>query len=85
MHSEDRKHRLRQNRNLAILILFVWASVSLGAVFFAETLNHIMVLGFPLGYFMGAQGSILSFVLLAAWYTRRMNAETRRHESEESK
>mgnify|MGYP001076503997 CR=1 FL=1 len=47
-----------------LIILFIWAIVSYGAALIASSLNSIVIFGFPLGYYMGAQGSIVVFVLL---------------------
>ncbi|MCA0170464.1 DUF4212 domain-containing protein [Bacillus sp. RAR_GA_16] len=50
-------------RLISILLLF-WFVVSFGMVLFAETLAKYTFNGFPLHYFMGAQGSILVFIIL---------------------
>jgi len=47
-----------------LTILFIWAIVSYGAAIIASSLNSIVIFGFPMGYYMGAQGSITIFVLL---------------------
>lgn len=46
------------------LYLVVWFIVSFGMVLIAEPLSAITFNGFPLHYFMGAQGSIVIFILL---------------------
>jgi len=63
-----------ENRRLTAITLLIWAAVSFGAAFFVEPLNTIVIFGFPLGYYMGAQGSLIVFVLLIANYARAMNA-----------
>ncbi|WP_273851710.1 DUF4212 domain-containing protein [Guptibacillus spartinae] len=50
-------------RLIAILLLF-WFVVSFGMVLFAEALAQYTLNGFPLHYFMGAQGSIVVFIIL---------------------
>ena len=75
-----------ENKRLTTITLIVWALVSFGAVFFVEALNRIVVFGFPLGYYMGAQGSLIVFVVLIFNYSRSMNAIDRKynlHEEEE--
>jgi putative solute:sodium symporter small subunit len=37
-------------------------------------LNAIHVLGFPLGFYMAAQGSLIIFVVQLFWFARRQNA-----------
>lgn len=54
----------KETRNNMLLILFIWAIVSYVASLFASSLNNIIVFGFPLGYYMGSQGSLIVFVLL---------------------
>lgn len=63
-----------ENRRLTAITLLIWAAVSFGAAFFVEPLNTVVIFGFPLGYYMGAQGSLIVFVLLIANYARAMNA-----------
>jgi len=43
------------------------------AIFFAAQLNTMVVFGFPLGYYMGAQGSLIVFVILIFNYALKMN------------
>jgi putative solute:sodium symporter small subunit len=47
-----------------ILYLIIWFLSSFGIVLFAEPLANITLGGLPLHYFMGAQGSIIVFILL---------------------
>jgi len=69
----------RENKRLTTITLIIWASVSFGAAFFAEALNNVVIFGFPLGYYMGAQGSIIVFVLLVFNYSRTMNFIDRKY------
>lgn len=62
-----------ENKRLTTITLIIWAAVSFGAAFFAEGLNAVVIFGFPLGYYMGAQGSLIVFVLLIFNYSRTMN------------
>lgn len=55
------------------VLLAIWAAVSLGAsVLFVEQLNNISFLNVPFGFWMGQQGSIITFVILIAIYVWRM-------------
>lgn len=58
----DRYFR-EKNRNIIIYFIF-WFIVSYGVVLFAEPLSHISILGFPLHYYMGAQGAVITFIIL---------------------
>ena len=63
-----------ESRRLTTITLLIWAAASFGAAFFVESLNAITIFGFPFGYWMGAQGALIVFVLLIANYARAMNA-----------
>ena len=36
--------------------------------------NEIVIAGFPLGFYMGAQGSLIIYVLIIVYYAKTMNA-----------
>ena len=48
-------------------IFVLWLFFSFGIHLFAVQLNTIKFLGFPLGFYMAAQGSLIAFVALCAW------------------
>lgn len=58
----DRYFR-EKNRNI-IIYFIVWFIVSYGVVLFAEPLSHMTFLGFPFHYYMGAQGAVITFIIL---------------------
>jgi cation/acetate symporter len=61
------------NVRLIIGLLLIWASVTLLPILFVNQLNQIEVLtGFPLGYYLGAQGSLIVFIILIFFYAWRM-------------
>ncbi|OEH84914.1 hypothetical protein BHU72_06900 [Desulfuribacillus stibiiarsenatis] len=47
-----------------VVYLTIWFVVSFGVVMFAEPLSKYTINGMPFHYFMGAQGSLLVFVVL---------------------
>ncbi|HSH99366.1 MAG TPA: DUF4212 domain-containing protein [Reyranella sp.] len=49
------------------IIFVLWLVFSFGIHLFAVQLNAISILGFPLGFYMAAQGSLIAFVVLCAW------------------
>lgn len=61
-------------RNLMLLVVAVWAIFSFFIHFFVGALNGITILGFPLGFYMAAQGSLIVFVVLIFWYAARQNS-----------
>lgn len=48
-------------------IFALWIFFSFVAPLFAVQLNGIRFLGFPLGFYMAAQGSLIAFVVLCVW------------------
>ncbi|ADZ70932.1 RNA polymerase sigma-32 factor [Polymorphum gilvum SL003B-26A1] len=54
--------------------LAVWAIFSFFIHFFVSALNNVVILGFPLGFYMAAQGSLIIFVILIFWFSHRQNA-----------
>jgi cation/acetate symporter len=61
------------NIRLIIGLLMIWFAVTFLPIIFANQLNQVEILtGFPLGYYMGAQGSLLAFVILIFLYAWRM-------------
>ncbi len=56
-----------KTRGLMLVILAAWFVFSFLIHFWAPQLNTIRILGFPLGYYMAAQGSLVAFVLMCVW------------------
>ena len=64
----------RYNVKLTTVLLVIWFVVTfLISGLWAGRLNSITILGFPLGYYMAAQGSLAIFVIEIAVYARLMN------------
>lgn len=63
-----------KTKRLMITSLVIWAIFSFVVHAFAAPLNQIVILGFPLGFYMAAQGSLIVFVVLIFWFARRQDA-----------
>ncbi|MBI4788365.1 MAG: VC_2705 family sodium/solute symporter [Chloroflexi bacterium] len=67
----------RTNLRVIVWLLTIWAAVSILPTVFSTVLNNIRILtGFPLGYYMGAQGALIVFFGLItgyAWYMARLD------------
>ncbi|BBK29708.1 putative solute:sodium symporter small subunit [Stella humosa] len=63
----------RKTSSLMWTILFIWFLASFGVHFFAVQLNQIVIFGFPLGFYMAAQGSLIVFVILCYWSSTAQN------------
>lgn len=55
------------------IIMALWLFFSFIVHLFAVQLNEIKFLGFPLGFYMAAQGSLIAFVVLCFWNARAQN------------
>ena len=73
MTPEKARQYWLKTSHLMWVVLAAWLALSIGAHLYAERLNAVTILGFPLGYYMAAQGSLIGFVLLIFWYARRQN------------
>ena len=54
-----------------MLTLAIWFVFSIVIFMFGESLNNGSFLGYPLAYYMCAQGSIIIFVGLIFWFANR--------------
>jgi putative solute:sodium symporter small subunit len=73
---EQRESYWKYNIKLTTVLLVIWFVFTylLGGLWAAE-LNEIVILGFPLGYWVAAQGSLAVFVIEIAIYAKLMNAK----------
>ena len=71
------------NVRLTTIVMVIWFVVTYVAIFFAPQLDNIVIAGFPMGYYMGAQGSLIIFVILIFWYAFKMNAADKDYGVEE--
>lgn len=69
------KHKEYWQRNLRMtaILLVIWFVVTFVVSYFARELSAVTVLGFPLGFYMGAQGSLVIYVAIIWYYARYMN------------
>ena len=69
------RHREYWRRNLRLTgaLLVVWFIVTFVVAFFARELDQYEFLGFPLGFYFGAQGAMIVYVLIVWFYVRAMN------------
>jgi putative solute:sodium symporter small subunit len=74
------KHLDYWKRNLRVTaaLLFVWFVVSFVVSWFAGELNGVSFIG-PLGFYMGAQGALIVYVLIIWYYARYMNGLDREY------
>ncbi|MDH5406980.1 MAG: DUF4212 domain-containing protein [Gammaproteobacteria bacterium] len=61
--SQQREMHWQKTRSLMIIHLCIWFFFSFVVHWFAKDLNAINFIGFPLGFYMAAQGSLFAFVV----------------------
>jgi putative solute:sodium symporter small subunit len=87
MQITERHHEYwRKNLAITSVLLAIWFVVTFAIGWFARELSSITVLGFPLPFYMGAQGSLIIYVLIILYYANYMNkldVEYDVHEGEE--
>jgi len=74
------KHNEYWHKNLVVtgILLLVWFIVTFVEAWFARELNGITFFGFPLGFYMSAQGSLAIYVIIIgvyAWYMTKLDKE----------
>lgn len=75
------RHRAYWRRNLALTLtlLTIWFAVTFVAGYFADELNRVSFLGFPLGFYIFAQGSLIVYLAIIGVYVIAMNRLDRRY------
>jgi len=71
--TQKHKEYWRKNLRITALLLVIWFLVTFVASYFARELNGITILGFPLVFYMGAQGSLIIYVVIVWYYAHYMN------------
>ena len=70
---------LKDTSRLTVITLLLWFFFSIVVHAFGSSLNSISFLGFPLGYYMAAQGSLLAFVIIIFWTSSRQEKIDEKH------
>jgi putative solute:sodium symporter small subunit len=71
--SERHREYWRRNLRVTAVLLAIWFLVTFVPVYFARPLNEITFLGWPLAFYMGAQGALIVYVIIIGYYARVMN------------
>ncbi len=79
MQLTERHHEYwRKNLTVTAILMVIWFVVTFVVGFYARELNTIIVFGFPLGFYMGAQGALIIYVVQIfyyAWYMNKLDDE----------
>ena len=71
--SERHREYWQKNLRITAILLAIWFVVTYVVGFFARELNSVVLFGFPLGFYMGAQGALVVYVVIIFYYARYMN------------
>lgn len=79
------KHQEYWRKNLVItaILMAIWFTATFIEGWYARELNNISFLGFPLGFYMSAQGSLIIYVVIIGFYARYMNKLDREYDVHE--
>jgi putative solute:sodium symporter small subunit len=75
-----------KNLRLTAILLVVWFIATFVVAWYAIPLGEIKMFGWPLSFYMAAQGSLIIYVLIIAFYAvqmRKYDEEHGVHEGEE--
>lgn len=81
MQLTDRhKEYWRKNVTITAILLAIWFVVTYVVGYFARELNEVILFGFPVGFYMGAQGALVIYVVIIFYYANRMNKLDREYD-----
>jgi putative solute:sodium symporter small subunit len=69
----------RQTRRLTTILLALWLATGFGTVFYARELARLALFGWPLSFYMAAQGASLVYLAIIGAYAWRMRLLDRRY------
>lgn len=70
---EQAKAYWARTSSLMWTLMIIWFVFSFVIHMWAPELNKIRVIGFPLGFYMAAQGSLIVFVVICFWNASAQN------------
>jgi putative solute:sodium symporter small subunit len=76
--TERHKSYWRKNLNVTAVLLSIWFVVTFVVSFFARDLSFNFF-GWPFSFWMGAQGSLVVYVIIIWYYARTMNRLDQEH------
>lgn len=77
--SEKAVAHWRKTTRLMWTMMILWVFFSFVVHLFAVQLNAIVIAGFPFGFYMAAQGSLIAFVVLCFWNAYSQNKIDEEH------
>lgn len=63
----------QRTSSLMWTMMALWLLFSFVIHFFVNSLNSIVIAGFPIGFYMAAQGSLVAFVVMLFYFAKRQD------------
>jgi putative solute:sodium symporter small subunit len=79
MSETNEEAHWRKTTRLMLTHLGLWFFFGYIVHMFVVPLNKIVILGFPLGFYMAAQGSLIAFVVMLFMFARQQDKIDRDH------
>ena len=76
--SENHQRYWQKNLRITAILMFIWFVVTFVVSFFARELSFNFF-GWPFSFWMGAQGSLVVYVAMIAYYAHYMNKLDNEH------
>ncbi|MBM3388807.1 MAG: DUF4212 domain-containing protein [Betaproteobacteria bacterium] len=71
--TEIHRRYWQKTLRLTAVLLAIWFVVTYVMAFFARDLASINFFGWPLSFYIGAQGALIVYCLIIWYYAKRMN------------
>ena len=70
----NKEQHWAKTESLMIVTLVLWFFFGYVIFMFGESINSASFLGYPLAYYMCAQGSLLAFVIILFWFANKQES-----------
>ena len=71
--AKRRRRYWRSNLRLISLLTAIWLLITFGVSYFAGALAHIVFFGWPLPFYLAAQGALIVYVAIVWYYAKAMS------------
>ena len=68
-----------ETQRLTYIMLGIWAFFAFFIHMFSPVLNGVKIAGFPMGFYMAAQGSLIVFVAQLFWFAKAQDKVDRKY------
>ena len=71
--TEKMREYWQRNLKITAVLLAIWFVFTYVLILVAPSLHNVTFIGFPLSFYMAAQGSLIVYVVIIFYYAKRMN------------